>query len=210
MTEGNRLRLTMAACVAAITGMLASCDDSGPALTGTPAKTAIVGESYRFQPMAVNVSGGRPVMFAIANKPAWISFDSSTGQLSGTPTASQVGVFPNIQISLVTGMAHVSLPAFSITVVTPPTASAANGVPIFWQAPTENTDGSVLSNLKGYKIYYGGASGQYSTSIDIPNPGLTSYVVQNLTAGQYYFAVTSYNSAGVESGYSSEVSTALN
>ncbi len=88
--------------------------------------------------------------------------------------------------------------------------TAADTVTIVWQAPTENTDGSALSNLGGYKIYYGETSGEYSSSIDIPNPGLTSYVVQNLPAGQYYFTMTSYNSAGLESAFSPEVSATLN
>jgi hypothetical protein len=82
-------------------------------------------------------------------------------------------------------------------------------VTISWQAPTDNTDGSAITNLSGYKVYYGEASGEYSSSIDVPNPGLTSYLVQNLPAGQYYFTVTSYNSAGAESGFSPEVSATL-
>jgi hypothetical protein len=171
-----------------------------------------VGQAYRFQPRAVNVSKGRSLRFTIANKPSWASFDAATGELSGTPSEHQVGLFPAIQIGLTAGTVRASLPAFSITVV-PPASAAANAatdaVTIFWQAPTDNTDGSFLTNLSGYKIYYGGASGEYSSSIDIPNPGLTSYVVQDLRPGHYYFAVTAYTSAGVESGFSSEVSAAL-
>lgn len=203
--------LGVAACVALISSMLAACDDgSSPGLAGSPATTVAAGQSYRFQPRVVNVGKGRSLSFTIANKPSWASFSSSTGQLSGTPTASQVGVFPAIQISLQAGAVHASLPTFSITVVSPsPPPTSASSVTIFWQAPTENTDGSVLSNLGGYRIYYGGASGEYSSSIDVSNPGLTSYVVQNLPAGEYFFAVTSYTSAGEESGFSPEVSTML-
>lgn len=208
--------LGAAACVALMGSILAACDDgsSSPALTGSPATTVAVGQPYRFQPRAVNLNEGRSVRFTIANKPSWASFDNSTGQLSGTPTPRQTGLFRGIQIGLIAGTVHASLPPFSITVVppapTPAPASAATAVTISWQAPTENTNGSVLSNLSGYKIYYGGASGEYSSSIDISNPGLTSYVVQNLPAGEYFFAVTAYNSAGEESGLSPEVSTMLN
>jgi len=204
----------VAAYVALITGVLAACDDSGPAITGTPAKTAIVGQAYRFQPKAVNVNEGHRLSFTIANKPSWASFDSFTGQLSGTPSANEVGLFSGIQISLMaatgSGAVHASLPSFSITVVpASATASAANTVTLSWQAPTGNTDGSLLTNLSGYKIYYGGASGEYSNSIDVPDPGLTSYVVQNLATGRYFFTVTSYNSVGAESGFSPELSATL-
>ena len=208
--------LVAAGCIALVSTILTACDDgsSSPSIAGSPATVATVGQAYRFQPRLVNISKGRSLSFTISNKPSWASFDRTTGALSGTP--GQVGRFPNIEIGLVAGTVRASLPSFTISVqpappVPPvPPVSAANAVTIFWQAPTENTDGSVLGNLSGYKIYYGEASGEYSSSIDVANPGLTSYVVQNLPAGQYYFAVTSYNSAGVESGFSSEVSAALN
>ncbi|HEX9023545.1 MAG TPA: fibronectin type III domain-containing protein, partial [Geobacteraceae bacterium] len=74
-----------------------------------------------------------------------------------------------------------------------------------WTPPTTNTDGSQLTNLAGYKIYYGTASGQYTQAVNAGN--VTSYTITNLTNGvKYYFAATAYNTAGVESGYSNEVS----
>jgi hypothetical protein len=214
----------MAACVALLSGLLASCDDSSnPAsITGTPARTATVGRAYNFRPNVIDTRKGLPVAFTIAHKPSWAAFDIATGELSGTPAAT--GVFAAIRISVEAGVTRASLPEFSITVVPASTAAAGsnttaagsnttatgpNGVTISWQAPRDNTDGSVLTNLSGYKIYYGGASGEYSSSIDLPNPSLNSYLVQNLPAGQYYFTVTSYNSDGVESGFSPEVSATL-
>lgn len=71
-----------------------------------------------------------------------------------------------------------------------------------WDAPTTNTDGTALTDLKGYKLYYGSASGSYGASIDVRN--VTSYTINNLAPGTYYFAVTAYNTAGTESGYSNE------
>jgi hypothetical protein len=91
----------------------------------------------------------------------------------------------------------------------PPTASTGN-VTINWNAPTQNTDGSVLTDLAGFKIHYGTASGKYTQTITVSNPGLATYVVTNLTAGKYYFAVSAYSSAGTESAPSSEVSTTVN
>jgi hypothetical protein len=85
------------------------------------------------------------------------------------------------------------------------TPASAATVTLNWQAPTENSDGSPLTDLSGYKIYYGASAGNYSSNIPVPNPGLTTYVVENLLPGRYYFAVTSYNSQGVESTMSPEV-----
>lgn len=208
MRAGIEVRL-VPACVALITTLLAGCSgDSGPAITGTPARTATVGQAYRFQPNAVNVSKSHRASFTITNRPTWASFNASTGQLTGTPTASDVGVFPNIEIGLVADKVRASLPTFSITVVPPQTAaSAANAVTVSWEAPTDNTNGSLLTNLSGYKIYYGGAPRDYSSTIKVSTAGLTTYVVENLAPGQYYFAVTALNALGEESDFSPEMST---
>ncbi len=78
-----------------------------------------------------------------------------------------------------------------------------------WQPPTENTNGTALTNLAGYYIDYGTQSETYTTTIQIANPGLTSYVVENLAPGTYYFAVTAYNSDGTDSGDSNQVSATV-
>jgi hypothetical protein len=75
--------------------------------------------------------------------------------------------------------------------------------------PTENTDGSVLTNLAGYTVYYGTSPGSLTQSLKVTNPGLSAYTVSNLPAGTWYFAVTSYSSTGVESARTSVVSTTI-
>ena len=73
-----------------------------------------------------------------------------------------------------------------------------------WLPPTENTDGTALTNLAGYKIYYGTNEGAYTKVITIDNVGIATYVVDNLAAGNtYYFVVTAFDSAGLQSDYSS-------
>jgi len=63
------------------------------------------------------------------------------------------------------------------------------------------------TDLLGYKVYYGTSSGVYGTNIDV---GLqTTYTITGLPAGNYYFAVTAYNAAYLESSYSNEVSADL-
>jgi hypothetical protein len=174
-----------------------------PTIAGVPGSTAVAGQPYTFQPQVANTSG--TVKFTIAHLPSWAKFNTSTGQLSGTPDASQVGPYAGIAINLVSGANVVALPAFTITVAA--AGSKSNAVTLSWQAPTENADGSALMDLKGYKVHYGAASKSYSDVIQVANSGLTTYVVQNLPAGTYYFAVTSYNVTGAESSLSGEVST---
>jgi fibronectin type 3 domain-containing protein len=61
-----------------------------------------------------------------------------------------------------------------------------------------------VSGVSGYKLYQGSTSHVYTNSI---NAGAaTQQTLSGLTVGSiYYFAVTAYNSSGVESDYSSEV-----
>jgi hypothetical protein len=78
-----------------------------------------------------------------------------------------------------------------------------------WMPPTENTDGSVLNNLAGYTVYYGTSPSGLTQSVKITNPGLTAYTLSNLQSGTWYFTVTSYSSAGIESTRSGVVSTTI-
>jgi hypothetical protein len=178
-----------------------------PAITGVPATTAVAGHAYSFQPQVTNTSAAA-VSFTIANPPAWAKFNTTTGQLTGTPTTSQVGRYPGIAITLVAGATKVAMPAFAITVAPPGGASSAPGaITLSWDAPTENSNGTPLTDLTGYVVHYGSASKTYSDTIEVSNPGLTTYVVQNLPSGQYYFAVSAYNSSGTQSALSAEVAT---
>ncbi len=75
-----------------------------------------------------------------------------------------------------------------------------------WYPPTENGDGSYLEDLAGYRIYYGRSAKKLDRAITIDNPGLTRYVVENLSPARWHFAMTSVNSRGVESKRSETVS----
>ncbi len=77
-----------------------------------------------------------------------------------------------------------------------------------WEAPAINEDGSSLTDLAGYKVYYGTSSGSYSEAIDVGN--VTTYDLTNMTDGlTYYFTVTAYDTSGNESDYSNEISKLL-
>jgi hypothetical protein len=92
----------------------------------------------------------------------------------------------------------------------PTTPAGVTNATISWAAPTENTNGSAVGPLGGYKIYYGTTSRHYTAAIDVSNPGLTTYVIENLEIGvTYYFAVAAVSAAGVDSAPSAEVVTRI-
>jgi uncharacterized repeat protein (TIGR02543 family) len=73
-----------------------------------------------------------------------------------------------------------------------------------WDAPVTNADGTPLTDLAGFKVYYGTSSHNYSKSIDVGN--VTTYTVNNLAEGvTYYFATSAYDDTGNESNLSTEV-----
>ena len=175
--------------------------NQAPRISGSPPASITQGTSYSFTPSAADPDGNS-LTFRVANLPAWATFNSSTGRLSGTPTNAQVGTYSNITISVSDGTASASLPAFSIQVVGTATGSAT----LSWAPPTQNTDGSALSNLAGYRVYWGTSQGSYPNSVTISNPGLATYVVDQLTPARWYFVVTAYSSNGVESSPSNVAS----
>jgi hypothetical protein len=91
--------------------------------------------------------------------------------------------------------------------------TAPNGVTsatVSWLPPTQNTDGSGVGPLRGYRIYYGTASQRYTTTITVSNAGLTTYVIDGLNVGTtYYFVVTAVTAAGIESALSPEVAAMI-
>ena len=74
-----------------------------------------------------------------------------------------------------------------------------------WQPPTENSDGTPLLDLAGYYIYLGRETEVYEDVFLIDNPGLTTFVIDDLAPGTYYLAATAFNASGVESGLSTEL-----
>jgi hypothetical protein len=180
--------------------------DTPPVLSGTPAATATVGSAYSFQPRGHDPSGLR-LTFQAWNKPSWLKFDRATGRLYGTPTAADVGKYAHIDIGASNGHVETDLRSFSITVRSLGSQLPPSAVTIEWSPPTENTNGSALTDLAGYHLYYGTTQSDLTKVVDITNPGLASYVLSDLTAGTWYFALTSVNTAGVESMRSTVIST---
>ena len=169
--------------------------NQAPTISGTPLTAAKTNEAYSFQPTAVDPDGDT-ITFKVSNKPAWASFDTKTGRLAGTPSSSSTGKFSGITIVATDGKSNSQLGPFEITVTSTATTGSAT---LSWQPPTENADGSPLTNLAGYKIRYGTKSDTLTLEVNISNPGITTAMIEDLAPATWYFTVSAYTSTGVES-----------
>lgn len=88
----------------------------------------------------------------------------------------------------------------------PPPPPTSDTAALTWVPPTHRADGSPLSDLAGYKFYWGQSPDDLGATDNVSNPGIASYVITGLTAGTWYFAVTAYDSSGLESSFSNVVS----
>ncbi len=79
---------------------------------------------------------------------------------------------------------------------------AAGSATLTWQPPTLNSDGSPLSDLSAFKVYWGTALGSYPQSTKVSNAAARTHTVTGLAKGTWYFVVTALNAQGVESPYS--------
>ena len=169
-----------------------------PTISGAPTTSATAGQPYAFVPSASDVDG-QALKFSIANKPIWANFDPATGALSGTPSDAQVGTYSGITISVSDGIASpVSLPSFAVTVA----AAATGWATLNWVPPTQNVDGTPITDLAGFRIRYGKSADALTSTLDVPGPAVTTASIERLASGTWYFAVKAYTAANVESDLS--------
>jgi hypothetical protein len=186
---------------------------TAPSIFGTPTTSVMATRWYGFQAWSTDPNH-RPVVYSIKNKPVWATFNTQYGHLYGIPPVGDVGTYANIVVSVSDGLAQASLPAFSIQV----TSNGATGsggttgsgaATLSWHPPTQNTNGSAITGLAGYRIKYGTSATSLTKSVQLANPGLTSYVVESLAPGTYYFGIAAYTSSGAQSALSSVVSKTI-
>ncbi|MDH3416681.1 MAG: putative Ig domain-containing protein, partial [Gammaproteobacteria bacterium] len=188
--------------------VVANAVNSAPTISGNPPSQVNANSAYSFTPTA-NDADGDDLTFSESGLPGWASFNTSNGSITGTPSDANVDTYSNISITVSdTSNATATLGPFSITV----NAVSLGSVTLDWTPPTQNDDGSELTDLDGYKIYWRTmpGSGDYPNSVTLENEGLTSYVVENLVPGTYEFVATSFNTARVESVYSNPATKVVN
>jgi hypothetical protein len=143
-------------------------------ISGSPGTSVTAGQTYSFTPSASD-SQGRPLVFAIANKPAWATFNTSSGTLSGAPPSSSVGTYSNIAIAASDGLTTATLPVFSVQVLSG--QSAAPPPPTISGTPaTTDVAGSAYS-------FQPSASGPSGTTLSFSVTNLPSWATFSTATG---------------------------
>ena len=164
-------------------------------MEGTTASTS--------QTFTITNTGQGTLNWTASASASWLSISPTAGATTTQPdvitvTVNPTGLTSNVYTAPVTISASGATNSPQQELVTLVITAPASGRATLTWAP--ETDPSV----KGYKVYSGTSSGAYGAPVDVGN--VTTFQIFSLQPGTtYYFAVTSYNSAG-ESGYSNEVS----
>lgn len=186
---------------------------SGPRLV-TPGdysgiKVGGTGASFTFTVSATTVE--RTLTYYIAG---WNSSGKVTVTLPGAPTYTTAFSSSTSFARVITVKFRADAPATlrvtysqtagpgSINMQAAALSQAASSAILSWQPPTLNSDGSPLTDLAAFKVYWGTTQGSYSQSAKIASASARTYTVNGLTTGKWYFVVTALNSRGDESPYS--------
>jgi hypothetical protein len=180
--------------------------NGAPSISGSPGITATVNTLYVFQPQARDPDGDS-LRFSISGKPVWAIFDVQTGRLSGVPSPDTVGTSADIRISVSDGTHDAALAPFKLAVADR-AVSGDRTATLSWSAPSTNADGSPLTDLAGYRIYYGTSPATMGMTAQV-DAAARSVDIDGLSTGIWYFAMASVNVHGIESERTATVSASL-
>jgi hypothetical protein len=190
----HRARLACSMTLLPVALFLAvAAEAAAPKISGVPATSVTVGQTYSFRPTASDADGNR-LTFSIANKPGFASFSSTTGELRGVPFAEHAKVWSSIVISVSDGTSKVSLPAWSLTVkpnanksptiTGTPATTARVGVAYSFQPTARDPEGKAVTfsirNKPSWATFSTSTGKLYGTPTA---PGTTSSIAIMVTDG---------------------------
>jgi hypothetical protein len=171
---------------------------------GSPQGTATVGYS------TVNGTATAGADFVqTSGQVSWADGDSTPRQVVVPVSNAANGKHFMFALTSLVGQVVFGSPAVATVGVNGIAAASSGAVTLSWAAPTENTDGSALTNLAGYDIYYGASAASMDQKITIATVGMESYVISDLPSGTWYFRIVAVNALGLQSAPSSTVSTTI-
>ncbi|MBN8279521.1 MAG: hypothetical protein J0M16_02825 [Gammaproteobacteria bacterium] len=164
---------------------------TAPYIDGVPGSTAAIGRPYSFEPL-VSDPNDDPLELSVTNLPRWAGFDPATGEISGTPGPEDTGTWGGIRIAATDGRESTAMAPFQIVVA----AGGACSASVQWLPPVTTATGATMRGLAGYRIYYGRDPAALTDSVDVPNPGISRFVIDNLDPGLYYVSVAAFDIHG--------------
>ena len=181
-------------CGQAVSPVTAGATVQPPSISGTPATSVTAGAAYGFTPTAQDPAS-RALTFSIAAKPSWATFSTATGQLSGTPAATNVGTYSGIVITVTDGSASASLAAFSIVVAaanpppnisgTPNTSVSPGTAYTFTPAASDSDGGKLTFAIQNKPVWatFSTANGTLSGTPAVANIGTFANIVISVSDG---------------------------
>ena len=134
---------------------------------------------------------------------AWLLSACGSVGTGGSASASGGGSTPNASASGTGRGSGINSRTGALGAQGPNGYAPSNiAVTLDWLPPTENADGSTLTDLAGYKILYGQSPSGLNQSITLNGVGLTSYVITGLARGNWYFAILAFTPNGTRSALS--------
>ncbi|MEQ3514360.1 Ig-like domain-containing protein [Pseudoalteromonas sp. BZB3] len=89
--------------------------NDAPVINGEPELNTTANEEYRFLPNISDIENDS-LSVTVENLPSWLTLDSVTGELKGTPTNADAAVYSDITMSVNDGNLTTDLPSFSLDV----------------------------------------------------------------------------------------------
>lgn len=166
------------------------------AISASPSSQVVnEGSSAAF---SVTASGTGPLSYAWYFNGAPISGATSSSFKIADVSTSDAGKY-----SVVVSNSISSVTSSSATLAVLATAQSYSAS-LTWSRPTKREDGTTLysSEISGFNIYYATSSTGSMTRISSLASSQLSYVVNNLSTGSHYFALSTVDSDGVESSLS--------
>jgi hypothetical protein len=190
--------------------------NTAPILANIGDRSVTAGTILEFIISATDNDGTVPILEA-SGLPAYALFHDfydGTGRVTLSPDAATPQGMENITLTArdARDPALTDSETITITIGAASNGGTAGSVSLSWIPPSEREDGTALlpGEISGYTVYYGAASASYSNSLYIDNGLATSASIVDLAPGTYYMAVTTRDSDGRESAFSSEIVNVVN
>ena len=188
---------------------LISGDDGGIKVGGTAASFTITVAATTVERTLTYYIGGwnssGKITVTLPGAPTYTTTFSSSTTYSRVVTLkfrADSAATLRVTYAMTGGTGTINLQAAALSQATVTTQTTTGSTTLSWQPPALNADGSTLTDLSAFKVYWGTTPGSYSKSTQISNAAARSYTVAGLTKGTWYFVVTALNAQGIESPYS--------